>query len=488
MGNEEVPGGGAAGSASAAASAGAATAALLGAGSGSGSGSGGGMGRAAAEEDARWRDSSDAVSRAWTAAGVATDAAQRRTAEAAEVEARTAGAAAGGSGAGGRGGNSQRQQHHGSPIPRAHHNHAYAAPSGPLGLVPEDSAREGNGRGSGATPTPTPPPPLPPLSNGSSQGGGGGGGANGSSAAPTGPALCLRPAVAVKRTPSGAAIAAAAAAAGGSGAAGTSASGGGGNGNGGANGLTSSLHYPRSHASSSAAEQTQQQQQAGSSDRGAALSAGAGDDAAADDRDDSAAAAGESGNNANGDGDGQASYAQNPPRLSDLRVLVAEDNAINMRVALGILARVGITRVTTAANGVEALECVAKVGGGAGPGGCNLSAAGDGGSSSAPGDNNSAAPASLDPLDASFDVVLTDLHMPRMGGLELARELRRRYPRAATALVAVTADAFEDTRRSCAASGFDGWLPKPFRVEEMTMRLGEAAALVGRRRGCAPFS
>jgi CheY-like chemotaxis protein len=61
-----------------------------------------------------------------------------------------------------------------------------------------------------------------------------------------------------------------------------------------------------------------------------------------------------------------------------------------------------------------------------------------------------------------------------MGGLELARELRARFPRAATSLVAVTADAFEDTRRSCAASGFDGWLPKPFRVEEMTRVVAEA--------------
>lgn len=51
-------------------------------------------------------------------------------------------------------------------------------------------------------------------------------------------------------------------------------------------------------------------------------------------------------------------------------------------------------------------------------------------------------------------------------------EVRRQYPTSAVCLVAVTADAFDDTRDTCLASGFDDWLPKPFRVEDMvrTMR------------------
>lgn len=52
------------------------------------------------------------------------------------------------------------------------------------------------------------------------------------------------------------------------------------------------------------------------------------------------------------------------------------------------------------------------------------------------------------------------------GGMEVVREVRRRWPKSRTRIVAVTADAFEDTRDSCIAVGFDGWLAKPFRVEE----------------------
>ncbi len=40
-------------------------------------------------------------------------------------------------------------------------------------------------------------------------------------------------------------------------------------------------------------------------------------------------------------------------------------------------------------------------------------------------------------------------------------------------MVAVTADAFEDTRDSCLAAGFDGWLTKPFRVEDLVRVVGE---------------
>ena len=52
------------------------------------------------------------------------------------------------------------------------------------------------------------------------------------------------------------------------------------------------------------------------------------------------------------------------------------------------------------------------------------------------------------------------------GGLEAVRDIRRTWSRYRTKIIAVTADAFEDTRDKCIACGFDGWLAKPFRVEE----------------------
>jgi len=123
-----------------------------------------------------------------------------------------------------------------------------------------------------------------------------------------------------------------------------------------------------------------------------------------------------------------------PTPPSGLRVLVAEDNLINMRVAIRVLARMGHTRVTLAEDGRAAVEAVEAAGG----------------------------------LNA-FDVVLMDLHMPRMGGLEAVAALRAAYPPAtcATRIVAVTADAFDHTRDACLAAGFDAWVAKPFRVEDL---------------------
>eukprot|EP00891_Asterochloris_glomerata_P008557 jgi/Astpho2/8557/gw1.00125.89.1_t len=67
----------------------------------------------------------------------------------------------------------------------------------------------------------------------------------------------------------------------------------------------------------------------------------------------------------------------------------------------------------------------------------------------------------------AFDVVLTDLHMPHKGGMEVVAEVRQRWPDARICMVAITADAFEETRTDCLRSGFDAWLAKPFRIEEL---------------------
>ncbi|GAX73158.1 hypothetical protein CEUSTIGMA_g611.t1 [Chlamydomonas eustigma] len=127
----------------------------------------------------------------------------------------------------------------------------------------------------------------------------------------------------------------------------------------------------------------------------------------------------------------------------NMRIMLAEDNAINMKVAVGILRRSGHTNVTTVENGQQALDVIAERGG----------------------------------IDA-FDLILMDLHMPVMGGMEAVRELGRRYPGRQARVVAVTADAFEGTREDCMTAGFDGWLPKPFRVEDMTRVVAEYAQAV----------
>jgi CheY-like chemotaxis protein len=60
-----------------------------------------------------------------------------------------------------------------------------------------------------------------------------------------------------------------------------------------------------------------------------------------------------------------------------------------------------------------------------------------------------------------------------MGGMDAVKEIKLLFPNQSTKIIAVTADAFEDTRDTCVAHGFTGWLAKPFRVEEFARIMNE---------------
>jgi CheY-like chemotaxis protein len=106
-----------------------------------------------------------------------------------------------------------------------------------------------------------------------------------------------------------------------------------------------------------------------------------------------------------------------------IRVLVAEDNIVNQRVAAGLLTRRGHT-VTTASNGLEAVEAIERGG---------------------------------------FDLVLMDIEMPEMGGLEATAAIRARERERGghIRIVAMTAHAMNGDRERCMAAGMDGYLAKP---------------------------
>ncbi|MEY6433776.1 ATP-binding protein [Thioalkalicoccus limnaeus] len=129
-------------------------------------------------------------------------------------------------------------------------------------------------------------------------------------------------------------------------------------------------------------------------------------------------------------------------RPAGIRVLVAEDNEIAAKVIVTFLERLG-HRVVRVADGEEALQRIAA---------------------------------------GAFDIAFIDLRMPKLDGLALtcavrARERGRRLP-----IVALTADAAEDTRAACLAAGMDDFLSKPIKAEalrEMIERLAPHPAAPG---------
>jgi CheY-like chemotaxis protein len=119
------------------------------------------------------------------------------------------------------------------------------------------------------------------------------------------------------------------------------------------------------------------------------------------------------------------------PRASG-RILLAEDNAINQKVAMQLLARLGY-RADVAANGIEVLKSL-----------------------------------ELRP----YDVVLLDVQMPEMDGLEAARRICRQWPREKRPrIIAMTANAMQGDREACLAAGMDDYIAKPVQLTDLESAL-----------------
>jgi CheY-like chemotaxis protein len=116
--------------------------------------------------------------------------------------------------------------------------------------------------------------------------------------------------------------------------------------------------------------------------------------------------------------------------------LVAEDNTINQRVALAMLARLGC-RADLVATGREAVEAVGR---------------------------------------SKYDVVFMDLQMPDMDGLTAMRQIASQHPvEHRPRVVALTANAFAEDRKACLAAGMDDYLSKPLRMDELRAALARAS-------------
>ncbi len=131
---------------------------------------------------------------------------------------------------------------------------------------------------------------------------------------------------------------------------------------------------------------------------------------------------------------------QSTPPVSDrpLKILLAEDNVVNQKVALRILERMGY-RADLASNGLEAIEALNR---------------------------------------QSYDVILMDVQMPEMDGLEATRRIclewtQRRdvSPMGRPWIIAMTANAMQGDREVCLAAGMDDYISKPIRMEALSLAL-----------------
>jgi CheY-like chemotaxis protein/HPt (histidine-containing phosphotransfer) domain-containing protein len=130
-----------------------------------------------------------------------------------------------------------------------------------------------------------------------------------------------------------------------------------------------------------------------------------------------------------------------------LQILIADDNPINQKVASRLLQQMGY-KADMAGNGAEVLQALER---------------------------------------ATYDLVLMDVQMPEMDGLEATRQIRQRQ-RSATAhphfarrivIIAMTANAMQGDREKCLAAGMDDYVPKPIRPEALQSvmeRLGGGSA------------
>ena len=119
-----------------------------------------------------------------------------------------------------------------------------------------------------------------------------------------------------------------------------------------------------------------------------------------------------------------------------LRILLAEDNAVNQKLALRMLARMGY-RADVAGNGLETIDALQR---------------------------------------QPYDVVLMDVQMPELDGLEATRRIRHEVaPKAQPRIIAMTASAMQEDRDACLSAGMDDYVSKPIRVAELVNALKSAS-------------
>jgi CheY-like chemotaxis protein len=120
-----------------------------------------------------------------------------------------------------------------------------------------------------------------------------------------------------------------------------------------------------------------------------------------------------------------------PRTFPDKRILLVEDNAVNCKVAMHMLAKLQV-QVEVATNGLEAVRKA---------------------------------------TESPYDLILMDCHMPEMDGYEATRTLRAQGVQ--TPIIALTANALEEDREKCLACGMNDYLSKPIQSDTLRRTLAQ---------------
>jgi CheY-like chemotaxis protein len=126
-----------------------------------------------------------------------------------------------------------------------------------------------------------------------------------------------------------------------------------------------------------------------------------------------------------------------------LRILLAEDNQVNRKLALRLLSQLSY-QASVAENGKQAIEALER---------------------------------------DDYDLVLMDVQMPEIDGLEATRRIRARWPERQLRIVAMTANAMAGDREACLAAGMDDYIAKPIRPAELVAALERTSTLANAHAG-----
>lgn len=122
-----------------------------------------------------------------------------------------------------------------------------------------------------------------------------------------------------------------------------------------------------------------------------------------------------------------------------LRILLAEDNLVNQKVAIHMLKRIGY-QADIAMNGIEVLELM---------------------------------------QDRAYDVILMDLQMPKMDGIEATRRILAEFPEhRCPTIIAMTANALEGDKQNCLDAGMHDYVTKPVKIEQLAYALSQCQPLL----------